>query len=109
LPGAGFDVVPSDCLAAELKRRLPTATRLRIRFQIVGGVSRGTKLSSFDSLSSGGLIRKSGKLVPVPSGWNTLSIDYGDGPTGSVSVPWGDLVTVELAARALRGELPKGF
>src|SRR5687768_8923152 len=26
LPGAGFDVVPSDCLAAHLKRRLPSAT-----------------------------------------------------------------------------------
>ena len=23
LPGVGFDVVPSDCLAAHLKRRLP--------------------------------------------------------------------------------------
>jgi short subunit dehydrogenase-like uncharacterized protein len=26
LPGVGFDVVPSDCLAAHLKRRLPDAT-----------------------------------------------------------------------------------
>ncbi|HEV7879215.1 MAG TPA: hypothetical protein VGP39_14205, partial [Bradyrhizobium sp.] len=26
LPGAGFDVVPSDCLAAHVKARLPTAT-----------------------------------------------------------------------------------
>ncbi len=25
LPGVGFDVVPSDCLAAHLKRRLPGA------------------------------------------------------------------------------------
>src|SRR5215213_518814 len=28
LPGAGFDVVPSDCLAAHLKQRLPSATSL---------------------------------------------------------------------------------
>jgi len=26
LPGVGFDVVPSDCLAAHVKRRLPDAT-----------------------------------------------------------------------------------
>src|SRR6185295_7223829 len=30
LPGVGFDVVPSDCLAAHLARRLPTATRLAL-------------------------------------------------------------------------------
>jgi len=30
LPGTGFDVVPSDCLAAHLKRRLPSATRLTL-------------------------------------------------------------------------------
>ena len=27
LPGVGFDVVPTDCLALHLKQRLPTATR----------------------------------------------------------------------------------
>lgn len=31
-PGVGFDVVPSDCLAAHLKRRLPSATRLALGF-----------------------------------------------------------------------------
>src|SRR5512141_2346461 len=43
LPGGGFDVVPSDCLAAYLKQRLPTATHFRLFIQGVGaGVSRGT-------------------------------------------------------------------
>ncbi len=43
LPGAGFDVVPSDSLAAHLKRRLPSATHLRLAFKTGGGVSRGTR------------------------------------------------------------------
>ena len=30
LPGVGFDVVPSDCLAAHLKRRLPDANDLKL-------------------------------------------------------------------------------
>ena len=30
LPGVGFDVVPSDCLAAHLKRRRPDANDLKI-------------------------------------------------------------------------------
>src|SRR5262249_40507376 len=42
LPGAGFDVVPSDCLAAHLKRRLPEATHLALGLQAMAGVSRGT-------------------------------------------------------------------
>ena len=36
LPGVGFDVVPTDCLALHLKQRLPTATRLRLAFQWTG-------------------------------------------------------------------------
>src|SRR5947209_12867090 len=32
LPGVGFDVVPSDCLAAMLKEKLPSATSLVLAF-----------------------------------------------------------------------------
>lgn len=42
LPGAGFDVVPSDCLAVHLKRRLPEATHLALAFRGLGG-SRGVR------------------------------------------------------------------
>src|SRR5688572_6365525 len=43
LPGVGFDVAPSDCLAAHLKRRLPTATHLTLAFRPDAGPSRGTR------------------------------------------------------------------
>ena len=36
MPGVGFDVVPTDCLAAHLKRRLPSATHLAMAFQTSG-------------------------------------------------------------------------
>src|SRR5690242_17906818 len=42
LPGAGFDVVPSDCLAAHLVRRLPGATSIVLAFAGLGRISRGT-------------------------------------------------------------------
>jgi short subunit dehydrogenase-like uncharacterized protein len=32
-PGVGFDVVPTDCLAAMLKRELPSATHLKLAFK----------------------------------------------------------------------------
>src|SRR5688572_29198476 len=41
LPGAGFDVVPTDCLAAMLQRDLPTATSLVLAFEAGGGPSPG--------------------------------------------------------------------
>src|SRR5205807_286381 len=66
LPGAGFDVVPSDCLAAHLKRRLPSANRLALAFQGLGGVSRGTATTIVENLHRGGLIRQDGALREVP-------------------------------------------
>ena len=43
LPGSGFDVVPTDCLALSLKNQLPDATHLEIVFIPVGSqISHGT-------------------------------------------------------------------
>jgi short subunit dehydrogenase-like uncharacterized protein len=93
LPGVGFDVVPSDCLAAHLKRRLPSATRLVLAIHSVGGLSRGTATTMVENLHRGGLIRRDGVLTPVPAGWKTRKIDFGRGPRTVVSIPWGDVST----------------
>src|SRR6059058_4542054 len=42
LPGVGFDVVPSDCLAAHMKRRLPDAMDLKLYIGGLANMSRGT-------------------------------------------------------------------
>ncbi len=39
MPGTGFDVVPSDCLALHLKNRLPSATHLQLAFTMSKGRS----------------------------------------------------------------------
>ena len=93
LPGVGFDVVPSDCLAAHLERRLPSATRLVLAFHSVGGLSRGTATTMIENLHRGGLIRRSGALTPVPAAWKTRQVDFGRGPRTVVSIPWGDVST----------------
>ncbi|MEP6691523.1 MAG: saccharopine dehydrogenase NADP-binding domain-containing protein [Gemmatimonadaceae bacterium] len=94
LPGAGFDVVPSDCLAAHLKRRLPSATRLALAFRSIGGgVSHGTATTMAENAHRGGLVRKNGALTAVPSAWKTRSIDFGRGPVVATTIPWGDVVT----------------
>ncbi|MBI4569332.1 MAG: saccharopine dehydrogenase NADP-binding domain-containing protein [Planctomycetes bacterium] len=93
MPGAGYDVVPSDCLAAHLKARLPTATRLALGFQAVGRMSRGTATTMVENLHRGGLVRRGGRLTPVPTAWRTRRIDFGRGPVKAVTIPWGDVAT----------------
>jgi short subunit dehydrogenase-like uncharacterized protein len=94
LPGIGFDVVPSDCLAAHLKRRLPDATSLTIAILgLGGGSSRGTLLTSIEGLPKQGVIRRDGKLMRVPLAGKTREIDFGRGPRTVLNIPWGDVST----------------
>ena len=50
LPGAGFDVVPTDCMAARLVEALPAATSLKLAFDAGGGPSPGTAKTSLERL-----------------------------------------------------------
>lgn len=96
LPGAGFDVVPTDCLAAHLKRRLPGATRLRLAFQALGGgISRGTATTMIENAGRGGAVRRGGRITPVPAAWRTRTVDFGFGtrPASVTTIPWGDVST----------------
>ena len=93
LPGAGFDVVPTDCLAAEAKHRLPTATHLALAFRPGTRMSRGTATTSIENAGGSGVVRRDGALVRVPSGWRTRRIDFGDGPEKAITIPWGDVAT----------------
>jgi len=91
MPGAGFDVVPSDCLAAHLKRRLPSATHLALGFTSLGKISRGTATTMAENIHRGGLVRQQGVLKRVPAAYKTRVIDFGAGPVKAVTIPWGDL------------------
>ena len=93
LPGVGFDVVPSDCLAAHLKRRLPGATHLALALLPSGRVSRGTAATMVEHAHRGGLVRREGALTPVPSGWKTRRADFGRGERTVITIPWGDVST----------------
>ena len=91
LPGTGFDVVPSDCHAAHLKRRLPSATRLTLAWRGLGRTSRGTATTMISSIHLGGAVRENGKIRRVPAAWKTRLIDFGRGPVKAVTIPWGDV------------------
>ncbi len=93
LPGAGFDVVPSDCLAALLKQRLPSATKLELAFAPIGRSSPGTLKTSLESLPRGGLVRRGGRLTRVPPAHEVREIPFADKRRTAMSVPWGDVAT----------------
>ena len=93
LPGVGFDVAPTDCLAAHLKRRLPTATHLALGFQVAASVSRGTARTAIENIHRGGMVRVDGRLTPIATGSRTRTIDFGRGPVTAAAIPWGDVAT----------------
>lgn len=93
LPGVGFDVVPTDCLAMHLHERLPEATQLELAIWGRGRSSQGTMHTVVEQIDMGGAIRRNGQLLQVPGGWRTRTVDFGEGPMAVVSIPWGDVAT----------------
>ncbi len=93
MPGVGFDVVPSDCLAKHLKDRLPTATHLSLAFYGMGRLSHGTQATMTMNVGKGGAIRKDGKIINVPAAWKEREIDFGEVTKTGVTIPWGDVAT----------------
>ena len=93
LPGVGFDVVPSDCLARFLKKQLPDATDLQLAFKTTLSLSRGTALTALENAHKPGLIRRAGRLTPVPAAYEVRSVNFTGQPEPAVTLPWGDVAT----------------
>lgn len=100
LSGAGFDVVPTDCMALYLKKQLPDASAIKIAFATPGGnLSHGTALTTAQKLGEPGASRKNGQIVPEPVGKKGMVLNFKDFDTGKtqrlfvMSLPWGDVYT----------------
>jgi saccharopine dehydrogenase (NAD+, L-lysine-forming) len=93
LPGAGFSIVASDCLMALAAARVPHVRKLKIATSRSHLMSRG---SVGTMLGLGGretLVRRGGRLVPLPAASVAGIFDFGAGRTRALAVPWPDLVT----------------
>ncbi len=86
LPGAGFDIVPSDCLAAHLARRLPGARSLVLAIAGLDRVSRGTARTMLVHARSA----KGFRPAAAPA---KRTFDLGSGRVTAIAVPWADTYT----------------
>ena len=94
LPGAGFDVVPTDCTALLLKKLLPDTTSLKLAFATIGGtLSHGTASTMVNKLGEGASVRKDGRIVKVRLGHKGMWVDFGVKKLFVMSIPWGDIST----------------
>jgi short subunit dehydrogenase-like uncharacterized protein len=99
MPGAGFDVVPSDCLARYLSDRLPGADELELAFTGSSSISPGTMKTMVQNLPSGGAIRRDGKIVSVPVAYRSKSVPFGSRTKTVTTIPWGDVATAYHTTR----------
>ena len=91
MPAVGFDVVPSDCLAAKLAAALPAASELKLAFRAGSSISPGTANTMFAGLGYGGRVRKDSHIMRVPTAWKAMQIRFPSGDRRAVTIPWGDV------------------
>ncbi|MDV6234775.1 saccharopine dehydrogenase NADP-binding domain-containing protein [Leptospira ellisii] len=93
LPGVGFDIVPTDCLAMMLKEKLPKAHFLELGFSGFTEISRGTLKSALAQLPYGGKVRRNGKLETIPQLSLKKVVEISGRYAEFFAIPWGDVFT----------------
>jgi short subunit dehydrogenase-like uncharacterized protein len=99
-PGVGFDVIPTDCLAAVLKEALPDATHLILAFDARAHMSPGTARTMAESFRlgrRGGRVRRNGVIEEVPLAHSRRRVDFAGGSAMTVAIAWGDLATAYVS------------
>jgi len=92
VPGAGFDVVPSDCLAAYVAGTLERPASLVIALRGLQSASQGTLRTAIRQVSKPVLCRRAGAIVALDDR-SPRWIDFGSGDEPCVPVSWGDVAT----------------
>ncbi len=99
VPGVGFDVVPSDALAARVAAACPDPCALEIAFFGGAGTSRGTLRTMIAHAGGGLVVRRDGRLVRLPLGSLARTVEFRGRPRRVVAIPWGDVVTAHRTTK----------
>lgn len=97
LPGVGFDIVPTDCLAVMLKEKLPKAHFLELGFSGFMDISRGTLKSALAQLPYGSKVRRNGKIETIPQLSLKKIVEISGSYAEFFAIPWGDVFTAFIS------------
>jgi short subunit dehydrogenase-like uncharacterized protein len=99
VPGVGYGVVFGECLAAQLARRLPHATSLRLSLATTtAGRSRAATLTIAGALADGGLEVRDGQLRNRPIAFATwLGPDPQHAATRFAAMPMAEVVAAHCS------------
>ena len=92
MPGAGFGVVATNCLARYVSDAVGGATMLEVASRAaVAQTGPGVAASRSENMPFGGWIRQAGHLRSLPLGSGIITITFPDGPCNVMPLPTGDL------------------
>jgi len=100
MPAVGFNVVPTDCTAVHLARRLGGIRSLAVAVTTLRYLTPGSARTLARSAASS-LVRRGGVLREIPYGVLERTFDFGHGPTPALNVNLADVSTAYYSAGAL--------
>jgi short subunit dehydrogenase-like uncharacterized protein len=101
MPGAGFGVVATNCLARYVSDAVGGAAILEVATRAATAQQGpGVAATRQENMPYGGWIRQAGHLEPCPLGSGTITITLPDGPCLIMPLPTGDLEAAFQATRA---------
>lgn len=92
VPGVGYDVVPSDCLAAHLAADVDDPRALTVVVDAPDSPSGGTAETAAANLAAPDVVRRDGDLTEALPGSTGRSFDVMGASRETVRLPLGDLV-----------------
>lgn len=102
-PGAGFDIVPTDCVAAMLKEHVPDAVTIDLAFSFGTRPSIGTARTLVEGIEAGGLIRRDHRLEKVANAYRIKRVEFPSGKRWAATIPWGDVYTAGVSTGVANG------
>jgi short subunit dehydrogenase-like uncharacterized protein len=95
--GAGFDVVPTDCLAGSLASGIDSPSQLSLALVETSKFSKGTAASMLHQIPKGYFSLRQNQLVKIAAGTGCITVDFGFQQQYLMPYPWGDLVTANAS------------
>jgi short subunit dehydrogenase-like uncharacterized protein len=102
IPGVGFGVIATNCLARYVSDAVGGAAILEVASRAaVARAGPGVAASRSENLPFGGWIRRAGHLESLPLGSGIITITFPDGPRNIMPLPTGDLEAAFQATSTL--------